>query len=127
MRSLPLLDFIRYDLKENGCTFETKCTRGHFAYHGGGLYSTTLLHDTPYYNRHGKRLGTLRKGSKILSSFNLPYAVGYDDVMKVRAVGYIAAGSESIVMGTLFFDLFDGDERTIATQAITKNDERDGK
>lgn len=104
-RSIPFVDYISWTLKENGWDKKDPFQFGNFGYVGDGLYYTTLSEDTNLYNRKGKLIGSLEEGTKVLSSFNLPFATGYEDESKIRIVGYILKGSEVIEsIGTYFID-----------------------
>lgn len=78
---------------------------------------TTTKTTVNLYNRNGESLGTIEAGSKVLVSYNLPFASGHEDPSKFRVVGYIPNGFDQAERTrTLFIDGFKDGFRTIATR-----------
>lgn len=113
--SLPFIDWIVSELRSNGWNGKDAFSYGHFGYLGDGLYYSELLSPSPFYNRKGRKLGTLEAGTKVLFSYNLPPAVGHKDPTKIRTVGYMRKDSNTAIVGTFFVDLLRNGNILIAT------------
>lgn len=116
-RSLPFIDWIRWELVQNGWNKKDTFKSGHFAYTAGGYYSTILRQGVTVYNRYGEAWDVLEAGSRIFATMNLPFATGYNDPTKIRIVGFTRNGTHEYVetVGTIFIDGIKGNRRTVET------------
>jgi hypothetical protein len=88
-------------LRDKGLKKQKVFKYGRFEKHEGFL-GTQLLKDSKVYDRKGKYLFTLEKGTFIYSNWDFGFAVGRSDTSLIRFIGYKKAGENVVTVNTYF-------------------------
>ena len=122
-RSLPLTDYIRWQLLQAGWDGKTDFKAGNFRYTAAGFYGTTTKTPVKLYDRQGNEIKTLPAGTAVYATMNLPFATGHSRPETIRIIAY--GNPNNLNVGTYFIDGYTDDgQPTIETLPISQ-DKRD--
>mgnify|MGYP001076146615 CR=1 FL=1 len=74
---------------------------GRFQKHDG-FYGTQLLKDSKVYDKKGKYIMTLKKGTFIFSNWNFGFSIGRDNESLIRFIGYKRKAENNVTVNTFF-------------------------